>query len=689
MYFTATSDLNEADKEFGEILGNLGECERAKKEFLLSTFPDLLKYNQMVQNLRSQPSLTYGDIIANLKAYVPQLMWKKKNEYKKESGSKENPVVLAAHQQNKGGPPKDKFGNLLDTSKQCGYCQKVKKWRGIGHTETECKTKQRERSQGAQESKQGGQVKAAYEEDDFDVQSQLGGVKIGTLHIRMLHIGRVKRQNAGWYEFDTGAQAHTTNEKWRLKDIKPGQNITGFNGTTTTSECSGTMTMQHGGRQIILKGVQYHPRFCNLISGQKLRNFSLICDNNGTRVETDKEDTLYHINRGINGTMWIIPEDTKIVTLKVNKETLQDLHERYGHISFETLKSLPEAKELSGPGTGTCTACLKGKSINPPSKPSPIGPIRTTKILERIHADLIGPLSKEWLGKKYILTIMDDFSRYCTAIPIRDKTHASDKTKEWILALENITGNKTAFIQTDWGTEFNHLKTWGIKRGTRTKETVPYHSETHATIERLNRTLQNMARTAMIAAGLKGLWGDAIQWAAYTKNRVPHKALNNKSPIEILLNKTVDRSNLRPFGQKVMAHLYREQRDRMDPRAIECRIMQYTETHGIYLVVNHSGKRFLTKDPRPIKTEEESSGSEDEPDNWKDPVFDIGEKLVDSFEPPAAPRKSKRIEENLELGKGVTNYQDLINKGLTGNRVGHDDDHPTEEQIITSPYASE
>ena len=73
--------------------------------------------------------------------------------------------------------------------------------------------------------------------------------------------------------------------------------------TTTTTEYSGTMTMQHGGRQIILKGVQYHPRFCNLISGQKLRNFSLICDNNGTRLETDKEDTLYHISQGINGTM--------------------------------------------------------------------------------------------------------------------------------------------------------------------------------------------------------------------------------------------------------------------------------------------------------------------------------------------------------------------------------------------------
>ena len=333
-------------------------------------------------------------------------------------------------------------------------------------------------------------------------------------------------------------------------------------------------------------------------------------------------------------------------------------------------------------------ACLKSKSTNPPSKPSPVGPIRTTRVLERIHADLIGPLSKEWLGKKYILTILDDFSRYCTAIPIRDKTHASEKTKEWILAIENITGNKTAFIQTDWGTEFNNLKAWGTKRGTRTKETIPYHSETHATIERLNRTLQDMARTAMIAAGLKGLWGDAIQWAVYTKHRVPHKTLGqNKSPIEVLLNKQIDRSNLRPFGQEVMAHIYKEQREsRMSERAIECRIMQYTETHGIYLVVNHSGKRFSSKDPRPIAEQENSEDeSEDELDNWKDPVLDIGEKLVESFEPPAAPRKSKRIKENLELGRGISNYQDLINKGLTGHRVGHDEDYPTEEQIANAP----
>ena len=30
----------------------------------------------------------------------------------------------------------------------------------------------------------------------------------------------------------------------------------------------------------------------------------------------------------------------------------------------------------------------------------------------------------------------------------------------------------------------------------------------------------------MIAAQMKGMWGDAIEWATYTKNRIPHKALS-------------------------------------------------------------------------------------------------------------------------------------------------------------------
>ena len=104
-----------------------------------------------------------------------------------------------------------------------------------------------------------------------------------------------------------------------------------------------------------------------------------------------------------------------------------------------------------------------------------------------------------------------------------------------------------------------------------------------------------------------------------------------------------------------MAHVYKEQRNsRMHERAIECRIIQYTETHGIYHVVHHSSKRFLCKDPRPVIEQESSEDeSENEPDNWKDPVFDIGEKLVESLElpPPAAPQKSRIIEKTSSWGE--------------------------------------
>ena len=204
----------------------------------------------------------------------------------------------------------------------------------------------------------------------------------------------------------------------------------------------------------------------------------------------------------------------------------------------------------------------KAKAPNHRQKKPRIEQIRNNKVLEKLHTDLIGPFSKEWLGKKYVLTAVDDYTRYCTAIPIKSKKETKGALQEWIRMLETLCKNKVAYIQADWGGEFRNteLATWCKKKGIQLKETVPRHSKTNAIIERLNRTLQDMARTAMISAGVKGLWGDAIQWAAYTKNRIPHKTLK-QAPIEALLGKRVDRSNLRPFGQKVLIHLYKEERD--------------------------------------------------------------------------------------------------------------------------------
>lgn len=195
--------------------------------------------------------------------------------------------------------------------------------------------------------------------------------------------------------------------------------------------------MTHQGRQITLKGVLYHPKFYNLISGQKIGDHTTNSVGPNMEVQLLDGNLLYKIERDANGTMWIKPDrpngptnnqPTKGVTLKINKVTLQDLHERYRHISYSSLLSLLEAKKVIDLENRTCNACLYRKSTQPASKTQK--PIRTKRTLERIYADLIGPLPKQWLGKSYILRAIDDYSRFCTAIPIRDKSEGSEKPKE-------------------------------------------------------------------------------------------------------------------------------------------------------------------------------------------------------------------------------------------------------------------
>lgn len=110
---------------------------------------------------------------------------------------------------------------------------------------------------------------------------------------------------------------------------------------------------------------------------------------------------------------WVKPDDTEFSIYKVGtdaqKQCLKELHERYGNISCSLNKWLPEGKTYKAVSDPRCTTCDLGKSTKPEAPKSPIGPLPTIRPLERIHCDFIGPMSHEWLGRKYALTIVDDF----------------------------------------------------------------------------------------------------------------------------------------------------------------------------------------------------------------------------------------------------------------------------------------
>ena len=680
MIVTAGGTLKEKHKEFGQLLLGLGRNEMAKKEFLLSTFPThIMKYGQLVQNLRTREDYTYADIVANIKQYAPQLVWKKNEDKQKGNGFKENPVILRTQQLT------DRFGKPLDMSKSCGYCQNIKKWRGIGHTEQECKTKQRDK-----EGKGSSQVKGV-ETLDLD-DHQEGGVAVSRLFIRMLKIaGQHSNQSnnrKGWYEYDTGAQTHTTNEKERLINPQTYTNgVQGHDGHITQAELIGDISLPHNGRNILLRNVLYSPHFSNLVSGLRSSKTCSLTRNGNQATLTIEDKNVYNMEADQSG-LWIRPDDLerRVTILKVNSNNLQELHERYGHLPFPALKKLPEAKDIPSEefAKAECIPCIKGKSTKPSAKPSDL--TRTHEILERIYCDLIGPMETEWLGKKYVLTIIDDFSRYCIAIPIRAKSDTTETLRQAIKEIQLATGRKVKAIHADWGGEFKNgtLNMWCKSKGIIQKETVAYHSETNASIERLNRTLQDIARTAMIGAELKGLWGDAIKWAAYTKNRIPHENLTGMTPAQVFLLKEVPtRNNLRPFGQRVMVHIFKDQREvgRWAPRAQEARIIGYTETHGVYQVITPTGKRLISKDPRPIKELLEEIPVSKKPS----PKESKPQTIIPSELP--TPRRSTR------KGRNKKPFDQREREGLYGplqvnklrfiaNRVGHDNDHLTEQQVL-------
>ena len=63
---------------------------------------------------------------------------------------------------------------------------------------------------------------------------------------------------------------------------------------------------------------------------------------------------------------------------------------------------------------------------------------------------------------------MDDYTRYCTAIPIKAKSDSKGALKEWIKMLETqCSSHKVIQLQANWGDEFRNseLAIWCKKKG--------------------------------------------------------------------------------------------------------------------------------------------------------------------------------------------------------------------------------
>ena len=77
------------------------------------------------------------------------------------------------------------------------------------------------------------------------------------------------------------------------------------------------------------------------------------------------------------------------------------------------------------------------------------------KVLELIHNDLCDFHATLSLGnKRYVITFIDDYSRFCYVYLLHFKDEALDKFKTYKTEVELQLNNSVKCVRTDWGGEY-------------------------------------------------------------------------------------------------------------------------------------------------------------------------------------------------------------------------------------------
>ena len=112
-------------------------------------------------------------------------------------------------------------------------------------------------------------------------------------------------------------------------------------------------------------------------------------------------------------------------------------HASYKHLSIvskhELVLGIPKLNSVSNVVCGPCQLGKQMKAKHPGTQTS-----TTSRPLELLHLDLMGLTRIESLsGKRYIMVVVDDFTRYTWVILLRSKSDAPEYIEALCARLQN------------------------------------------------------------------------------------------------------------------------------------------------------------------------------------------------------------------------------------------------------------
>ena len=145
-----------------------------------------------------------------------------------------------------------------------------------------------------------------------------------------------------------------------------------------------------------------------------------------------------------------------------------------------------------------CRPCQFGKQTK--AKHLGTQTFATSRSLELLYLDLMGPIRTESLGgKRYILVVVDDFTRYTWVILLRSKSDAPKHIEALCTRLQNEKSLKIGRIRSDHRKEFenSYMKSFCTRSGIYLEFSAFIIPLQNGVVERKNRVIQEMARAML------------------------------------------------------------------------------------------------------------------------------------------------------------------------------------------------
>ncbi|CAI5475916.1 unnamed protein product [Closterium sp. Yama58-4] len=160
-------------------------------------------------------------------------------------------------------------------------------------------------------------------------------------------------------------------------------------------------------------------------------------------------------------------------------------------------------------------------------------------------------------------------------LPNKESATVAKVLRQWHKDVELECGRKLKAVRSDRGGEFlgDAVKAWKAEFGIKTQLSVADTPQQNGVVERWHRTMAEGIRTLLVDSGLPArLWGEALMWVVWVKNRVTHSALPASiTPMEAWSGQKPHMGMARIWGcmGSVMLHGH-EKGGKLDARAVMC-----------------------------------------------------------------------------------------------------------------------